>query len=231
LRLLLLQDDCYACSFEEVRTVEGKLCDTFASAASKKGLLHDEQAARLTLNEAIRHSLATPYRCRVLLVQVTDAFECNLSSLVEDYLDNLCEPSWQTERRQHVLRELHVHFLANGTSLRAKAEQLYIEAWPRADAPLIEPPHPPLTQFLRDITLSADQAAIRDRIVQHLDNAFSSGVGEPLMQHIEAEAGSGKTFLLQHLIAITSRQFMNTPHRCLATAYPARVARKFPGTF
>lgn len=197
-----MQADCHARSFEDVRTVDGTMYKSFAEAASAKGLLRDDHAARLTLDEAIRHSIATPYRCRVLLVQLTDAFECNLSALVEDYLTNLCENSWQRDQRRHVLRTLQAHFLSNGTSLRSKSEDLWKEAWPRADAPLLESPLPPLRRFLDDVQLSTSQQRIRDKVVHHWDTDFTSDNCVPLLLHVEAEAGSGKTFLLQHLIAL-----------------------------
>lgn len=69
-RLLIMQFDCLATTWEELRTVDGDLCDTFAEAARKRGLLDDEHTASMVMTEALASELTTPRRARALLVMV-----------------------------------------------------------------------------------------------------------------------------------------------------------------
>ncbi|XP_074097646.1 uncharacterized protein LOC141526511 [Cotesia typhae] len=62
LRLLLLYIKG-ARSFEELRTVNGTLYDTFTSACLAAGLIEDDQEWRRTLNEAIIWMMPRQLRC------------------------------------------------------------------------------------------------------------------------------------------------------------------------
>ena len=62
-RLLMLQPDCRARLWEQLRTVDGDLLQTFAAAASALGLLRDHEAAERTIREYLS-SLSQPHAAR-----------------------------------------------------------------------------------------------------------------------------------------------------------------------
>jgi hypothetical protein len=81
-RLLLLQPDCFARSWKEVRTVDGIEHPTFSDATKARGLLDTHEAAVATIAETLTSHLHTPQRARVLLLLVC----CDISILETSYL-------------------------------------------------------------------------------------------------------------------------------------------------
>jgi hypothetical protein len=69
-RLLLLQPDCFARSWKEVRMVDGVEHPTFSDASKARGLLDTHEAAVTTIAETLASHLHTPQRARVLLLLV-----------------------------------------------------------------------------------------------------------------------------------------------------------------
>ena len=67
---LIFDSGSLATSWEQLRTVNGKLCATFADAAKELGLLHDHHTATIVFAEALASELHTPCRARVLLLAV-----------------------------------------------------------------------------------------------------------------------------------------------------------------
>jgi hypothetical protein len=62
MRLLLLQKDCFAHSWKDLRTVDDIVCDTFADATNARGLLNSQAAAILTIAESLSTYLHSPER-------------------------------------------------------------------------------------------------------------------------------------------------------------------------
>jgi hypothetical protein len=71
-RLLLLQWDCFARSWKEVRMVDGLEHPTFSDASKARGLLDTHEAALTTIAETLASHLHTPQQARVLLLVCTD---------------------------------------------------------------------------------------------------------------------------------------------------------------
>jgi hypothetical protein len=73
-RLLLLQPDCLARSWHEVRTVDVIEYETFADATKALGLLDNHKAAVATIAKCLSSRLHTPLRARVLFLLVRYLF-------------------------------------------------------------------------------------------------------------------------------------------------------------
>jgi hypothetical protein len=84
-RLLLMQPDCVATSWKELRTVDDTVYETYAEAAKKRGLLNDHTAAQRTLVECVNTTLTTPVRARVLLLAVESRAGFFAASLQQDH--------------------------------------------------------------------------------------------------------------------------------------------------
>ncbi|XP_044578963.1 uncharacterized protein LOC123261436 [Cotesia glomerata] len=89
--IITLLDEC-AKSFEELRTVNGTLYDSFTSTCLAAGLIEDDQEWRRTLNEAIIWMMPRQLRClfvRILIhcqpLRPEDLWEEFKGSMSEDY--------------------------------------------------------------------------------------------------------------------------------------------------
>lgn len=127
------------------------------------------------------------------------------------------EDRWADAPRWHLLQDLHRRLAASGGSL---AEYGFAPEELRPPDPLLPPPD---ERWLRDdVELAADQRAIYERAMAHVRQDAPSA---PLFLHVEGEAGGGKTFTLQRLLA----EARAMGRIVLPAAFPAKVSRKFRG--
>jgi hypothetical protein len=118
MRQLLMQPGSKPHSYEELRTVDGVLCDTFAAAASAAGLQRNEEVARRILDEERTDFLTTPERMRFLLVAVVRQLEKSgaLLALVYRFLPDLLDPEWcELPQDDQVRLVLQVRILQHGS--------------------------------------------------------------------------------------------------------------------
>jgi hypothetical protein len=165
--------------------------------------------------EELSTTLHTPMRARVLFLMVIKHFKCDPEALLYTFLDNLLEIEWQgAAARDHIIADLHHRLLAEQSSI--------------ADFGLEPPPEdrssaePMRTTCSPPSCLEPDQRAIFDFVTEHL--AAESPPACALV-HVEGEPGGGKSFLLEVILS----HARSIPRPCLPAAFPAKVARKFPG--
>jgi hypothetical protein len=217
-RLLLLQQDCLARSWREVRTVDNVVCESFSEATNALGLLDTHQAAVATIADELTSILHTPVRARVLFFMVLKHFKCDPVDLLDTFLEDLTEADWiGPQARTTVIADLHRRLLAQQSSVAQYG----------FDVPVLECAH--AADDISDAadvpdcsTLQPDQRAIFECVSAHLSQGTPQA---PLFVHVEGEPGGGKSFLL-HALLVHARTLGRL---CLPAAFPAKVARKFPG--
>ena len=102
-RLLLLQPDCFARCWEDVRTVDGTVHPDFHAAARARGLLDDHRTAVMVMGEALSSRLMTPIQVRVLYLTVRRRVPARTSSTP---LDVSCTPRHRPRRAGHRQRQV-----------------------------------------------------------------------------------------------------------------------------
>ncbi|CAF1342562.1 unnamed protein product [Didymodactylos carnosus] len=93
LRLLLLHTPG-ACSFDDLKTVDGQVCQTFMEVAERRGLLHDDTEYERCMAEAVIFQMAQQLRtlfCVILLycnpTKPIDLWNSFKAHMAEDFID------------------------------------------------------------------------------------------------------------------------------------------------
>jgi hypothetical protein len=124
-----------------------------------------------------------------------------------------------------LLRNLDERLHSTGKTLKQLSEVLRHQAWPRGVALLLEPEPDTEPASLDGVTLSTDHR-VAAMFEDQLDRFVLGRRSGLLFLHIEAEAGSAKTFLVQTLILRTRACLAGTQYRPIVTAYTARIATR-----
>jgi hypothetical protein len=185
-------------SFEELRTIDGKLYPLFQHAAIALGLFVSHKEAEFAIAEAIA-SLYTPFQLRRLFIDIL-VNECTDTPILlwELYSDN-----FQMDFKIHLgsdeqALELCLRELSSMLEEHGKCLNNYGLPMPNSASDRSEVDHELANQRLnlRRIadnayqTFNYDQITIFDRIINAVDT-YSS-----LLLFIDGKAGRGKTYLL-----------------------------------
>lgn len=207
LRLLLLH--VRGCrSYEDVRTVNNIVCETFAEACELRGLISDDREWHRALQEA--SEVQMPYEMRMLFVSICaycspsnaqalwEAFRNRMS---EDYLNRFPYLT-QDEANNVILLEIERNLLRLGVVLdrdlgmvRPQPIDVFTEVGlysaPYLQNELVFDHQDENIRYLaqRD-RLNEDQQRIHDRVLNALDN------NSQLFLFIPGSGGAGKTFLM-----------------------------------
>ncbi|KAJ8972644.1 hypothetical protein NQ317_003239 [Molorchus minor] len=206
LRLLLLHVRG-AQSYEDLRTVDGNVCETFAEACRLRNLLADDREWENTLHEAALREM--PYQLRELFAYMLIYCDiANKLALWEQFIDFFIEDF----TRQHIDREeaiqralTHIQgiLLVNGTRL--------------ADIGLPEP-----NAVVHDVPIDVQQernegVALRNQLnaeqlplFELILNAVQNNNEPNRLFFINAAAGAGKSFIFQTLITVLRGENITT---------------------
>jgi hypothetical protein len=158
-------------------------------------------------------------------MQVMKNFQCNPPDLLAIFLHHLIEADWQgPDAAIHVIRDLHQRLQAENRSI-AEFEFNIPPTIPNNDhdvyvnSTAARAPH---AFDVEQANLQPDQQAVFDTVASHLELDMPN---RPLYVHVEGEPGGGKTYLLNVLLSYSR----SIGRLTLPAAFPAKVARKFPG--
>jgi hypothetical protein len=150
-------------------------------------------------------------------------FQCNPPDLLATFLDHLVEADWQgPDAAIHVIRDLHHRLQTENRSI--------------SEFEFDVPPTDPVNDYdvnsttaraprvfdMEQANLQPEQQAVFATVASHLQLEMPDS---PLYVHVEGEPGGGKTYLLNVLLSYSS----SIGRLTLPAAFPAKVARKFPG--
>ncbi|XP_022177367.1 uncharacterized protein LOC111038543 [Myzus persicae] len=201
LRLLLLNRRGPQ-SFQDIRTVDGVVEETYTSAAVALGLLEDDRAWRACLTESA--ALDTPRQLRYLFVTILvfcepsnplALYEANEANLMEDF----------NRRLQDVDRARAACLNAIGDLLRAHGKSLGDYGLPLPDPLMLEPEQDDrLIQAIEAAArwaqqlddMNAEQRTVFDRVMAAVDD----GLEAAKTFYVDGPGGTGKTNLYGCLI-------------------------------
>ncbi|XP_044597970.1 uncharacterized protein LOC123274429 [Cotesia glomerata] len=226
LRLLLLHIKG-ATSFENLRTVNRILCDTFMSACLAAGLIEDDQEWRKTLIEAVVWMM--PRQLRYLFVRILmhcqplkpeELWNEFKGPLSEDFNRNF-EPE-EAQRRAYI----HINFILN----REGHNVLKFSSMPQIDDidnimpddELLQSQEQEDPQLLYN-KLNAQKKEIVDLVVDSLNNT-GLNTPSPNCIYIDGPGGSGKTFIYKTLYQILT----NDNKQVCTMAYTGIAATLLP---
>ncbi len=212
LRMLLIHKA--AASYEELRTVDGELCETFQSACVKLGLLVDDREQMYAMDEVIGYG--TGYAIRQTFVSLL--LYCTPASprqFLEKYLRNLGEDFAHRAREGHLeelsAKSLALTLQAIGDSLESQGTSLANFGFPEPDQRLLDDTRPVLIREATDydeVVLAEEAQEMEDQlteeqreIVNAVDAAARDRTGG--LFAISSCGGSGKTFVLNLLLKKT----------------------------
>ena len=211
---LLLHHQTGATSFETLRTINGRLCETFKEACLALNLLEDDNEWFICLAEAVK--IQSPSSMRSLFITILlfcqpaepmRLFETHKYDLAEDFHfrrskqgysnetleaaavnDLLCDLDGLLE--QHGRKTTDFGLPASDRNLQNRLDFSYDEIDPQAEVLFTE----------RFTQLNSDQKAVFEYIRKKIDDA------EGGMIFIDAPGGTGKTFLLNLILAYVRKQ-------------------------
>ncbi|EPB69310.1 hypothetical protein ANCCEY_11605 [Ancylostoma ceylanicum] len=221
LRILLLNTKGKT-SFEDLRTVEGRMCETFSEAAKASGFLDDDTYFRQSLREAAQFQTPSMLRgffaCLLCYCEVVDAqelWEEFSTSMTDDYLYRGMN---EEEALAAAYFEVADRMLTLGRDLRQ------IVAPPVEQRPAV--PDVPIDhrQYESEgsrlyASLNANQKRAADDIIAAMDR------DENRCFFVDGPGGSGKTYLYSTIynIAVGRRQVV------LCVAWTGIAANLLPG--
>ncbi|KAJ8976679.1 hypothetical protein NQ317_004763 [Molorchus minor] len=202
LRLLLLHVRG-ALSFENLRSVDGNVCATFAEACRRRNLLANDEEWQHTLREACQREM--PHQLRELFAYMLIYCEiANKLALWEEFTDFFIEDFTRRnidrdQAIQMALRAIQNTLITNGTRLAAFG--------------LPEPNEPPQNNQINVQAEQAEGAALRNQlnaeqlpIFEEILNAVNDDNVPNRLFYINAAAGAGKSFIFQTLLTVMRGQ-------------------------
>ena len=194
-------------SFQQLRTINGVIYETYQEAARALGLFNNMNEATIVMQEAV-DGLRTPAQLRFLFVQLiyngSHAQELWIQfkdSLMLDYLDR-CHGN---EDRSQNLTLISIASILqdygrtlSDYGLPNPVEILMTEAQYEIDLYINRRPHLINTATEKRCMMNNDQGDLFDRIMEDVRQIFENPVHIPInhLRFIEGKAGRGKTFLI-----------------------------------
>ncbi|XP_057322519.1 uncharacterized protein LOC130665907 [Microplitis mediator] len=201
LRLLLINIKG-ATSFEELRTVNGVVYDTYMLACLAAGLIEDDQEWRRTLNEAVVWMMPRQLRClfvRILIhchpLHPEELWEEFKEAMSEDFCRLLSAEDGQNKAYVYINTMLHreSYSLSAYPSMRQINE---IEDLIDAESLQIPTFDEPQSYYCK---LNVNQKEVVDFVLNLVNNKKSD---DPHCVYIDGPGGSGKTFIYTTLCHI-----------------------------
>ena len=197
LRILLLHK-CGAKSFQDLRTVEGKIYVTFKEACNAFGLLSDDSEWHNTLVEAAIFQMPKQLR-RLFAIILTHCNPTDPLKLWDDHKANLMEDFMRSlthEQSQHnALCDIHHILQASGFSLSDYGLPMPEVFTPRDENTVN------YIQLANDMRyrLNDDQNVIANTIIDKVTNVTTVS-NECSVYYVVGPGGTGKTFVYNYLV-------------------------------
>ncbi|XP_055350894.1 uncharacterized protein LOC129597400 [Paramacrobiotus metropolitanus] len=193
-------------SYEQLRTVNGEVCESFADAATKLGLFNDSTESKLCMEEAIAQ-FCSPAQLRTLFfLLVTEGapgpslYETFKSHMAEDYRLNQKLSEWESEKK--LLSDLFAKFDSAGKNMNdfGLTEPFSEKNMVEREIARYNPVQNELEHEHLLSMLNNDQREIYDYVVKMLET--NSGG----LLYINGAAGTGKTFLVNCIANLVRAQ-------------------------
>ena len=209
LRLLLLHVPG-ARSYEELRTIDGELCESFRTACIQLHLLADDTEYANAIQEASQFQM--PRQLRMMFATI--CAYCQLSDPVglwqkneEAMIEDLSQKHSHEVAVNLALYEIDSVLRENGTSCYTiglpSPEEITSEDFPQSyEAPNLS-------------ELNSEQSEVFTAILQSVASALNGDLPQARCFYIDAPGGSGKTYLFNKLAA----QLRSSGHKVACAAW------------
>ncbi|XP_057290909.1 uncharacterized protein LOC130613606 [Hydractinia symbiolongicarpus] len=207
LRMLLLHT-CGAKSYEDLRTVDGNVAETFRETCLLGGLLQDDTEWNNTLEEAVNFQMPRQLRqlFAIILIHCEPSDPFTLwtrykGSMCEDYPRQMNED--QAEYR--VLQDIYSVLRQSGKSL-TDFNLPSLDEIPPAENIDVALEAGRASQLRAQLT--EEQTALADAVIEAVVNVANNTAQNNRLFYLEGAGGSGKTFTYNYLISkISGRGF------------------------
>ena len=224
LRLLLLHKRGVT-SFEDLRTVDGLLYDTFRDAARAMGLLEDDAEHRRCLQEASIMNMPSQMRQLFATLMVFQT-PSDIRTLFEEFKEAMCEDYIRHDQLSDLettLQERHVHLCLwdINTCLRVHGKSISDPEF--SDLPQLPEyfihPHNQIDQIdiIREREQGEHMLQQLNNDQRHIHNTIMNAITTNSDQHcyfVDGPAGTGKTFLYNTIVH--NLQALGIKVKCMA---------------
>ena len=211
-------------SFKDLRTVNGKVCQTFQETASHLGLIADDQIWIDTLNEATTTNCNSYKLVRLFAYMLIHCPINEPGRLWDQFKAKLTHNFKKYSTKEQCEHEALIHI---SEYLNEYEKKLCDYQLPEVPVPEISfderfdlPPEERLNLQQQFESLTDEQKTVFAEVREKLIERQNNGTSKESLMFIDARGGSGKTYLLNIII----KSMLNEGHKVLPVAFTGIAA-------